>query len=666
MANATKYPTLSELVYFQWATPTSPNPRLAAPITSSATTITFTSAPLDSSGVKVTEAFLMGIRTSTGYVETVLVPAGGLSADGLTATGCTRGIKLEGYDYTAAGSGLAVAHDADDAVFCNITAVLQSVMVQAIQGNVATGGSNFIIGTDAAGTVTISRSTGTGTYVGFLRWTSSYAQYSNDGTTWVNISDVSASDIVKVSANDTTAGYLNGKLVAGSNVSFTENNDGGNETLTIAFGTSSVTDHVVYTPALLTGGSAAESNTAIWDSVSDGSFRLTLDGTAYNVDGIDFTSITTMADVASTIQTALRTASGTTATVVWSTDHFVITSSNTTASSAITVLSTSTGTVGTDISGAGASTYMDSETGRGTVTDTYINPSADSGKLIALGADGTATSRLIYPSIARRFTAGEDITVSGNPIPVYISDGTGGRTAGRMYICDADDLTNQANKFYGFVKETVATGYPGYVYQGYVDGFTGLSAGAKVWLSTTKGVVTQTEPDPSNRHDAGRAIFEDTVFTLDKEIAKPYVIVPTFNLPAAPDSTADTQVNCGFRPARIRIVGRIEINDAAGGNNKVSFGEAIWSGTTPTFIQGQYLEVLPSAGTVVAVTDNTGPYTLSCTPNAGANLSRLEISVQSMDDTSVTFRLTNTTTVGTGSTNGQVVNLSVFLDGYTN
>ncbi len=39
---------------------------------------------------------------------------------------------------------------------------------------------------------------------------------------------------VKVSSNDTTAGFLNGKLVAGSNISFTEGNDGGNEILTIA------------------------------------------------------------------------------------------------------------------------------------------------------------------------------------------------------------------------------------------------------------------------------------------------------------------------------------------------------------------------------------------------------------------------------------------------
>lgn len=39
---------------------------------------------------------------------------------------------------------------------------------------------------------------------------------------------------VKVSANDTTAGILNGKLLAGSGISLTEGNDAGNETLTIA------------------------------------------------------------------------------------------------------------------------------------------------------------------------------------------------------------------------------------------------------------------------------------------------------------------------------------------------------------------------------------------------------------------------------------------------
>ena len=38
----------------------------------------------------------------------------------------------------------------------------------------------------------------------------------------------------KVSSNDTTPGFLNGKLVAGTNITLTENNNGGNETLTIS------------------------------------------------------------------------------------------------------------------------------------------------------------------------------------------------------------------------------------------------------------------------------------------------------------------------------------------------------------------------------------------------------------------------------------------------
>jgi hypothetical protein len=53
------------------------------------------------------------------------------------------------------------------------------------------------------------------------------------GSAWQQIS--SDTDVkTSISANDTTAGFLNGKLVAGSNVTFTENNDGGDETLSIS------------------------------------------------------------------------------------------------------------------------------------------------------------------------------------------------------------------------------------------------------------------------------------------------------------------------------------------------------------------------------------------------------------------------------------------------
>jgi len=52
------------------------------------------------------------------------------------------------------------------------------------------------------------------------------------GSAWIAIA---ADTDVKtlVSSNDSTAGYLNGKLVAGTGISFTENSDGSNETLTI-------------------------------------------------------------------------------------------------------------------------------------------------------------------------------------------------------------------------------------------------------------------------------------------------------------------------------------------------------------------------------------------------------------------------------------------------
>ena len=66
----------------------------------------------------------------------------------------------------------------------------------------------------------------------FYNTTSNQLKYYN-GSAWVAI--VADTDVkVSVSSNDTTPGVLNGKLVAGTNVSLTEGNDGGNETLTIA------------------------------------------------------------------------------------------------------------------------------------------------------------------------------------------------------------------------------------------------------------------------------------------------------------------------------------------------------------------------------------------------------------------------------------------------
>lgn len=69
-------------------------------------------------------------------------------------------------------------------------------------------------------------------------------------------------EVAKVSSNDTTAGYLNGKLVAGSGITLTENNNGGNETLSITLGShthaaSDITSGVIATARLGSGTASA-------------------------------------------------------------------------------------------------------------------------------------------------------------------------------------------------------------------------------------------------------------------------------------------------------------------------------------------------------------------------------------------------------------------------
>ena len=61
------------------------------------------------------------------------------------------------------------------------------------------------------------------------------------GSAWVAITS-NTDQSVKVSSNDTTAGFLNGKLLAGEGIDLTEGSDGGNETLTIAGEDATVTN----------------------------------------------------------------------------------------------------------------------------------------------------------------------------------------------------------------------------------------------------------------------------------------------------------------------------------------------------------------------------------------------------------------------------------------
>lgn len=446
---------LPDLAYFQWSTPTAPKPRLAAPLSATDTVLTFTAAPKDYAGAVITKGFIMNIRSADNYTENVYVPPGALSVDGLTATGCVRGVRLEGLDYTTGDSSLAVSHLQGEAISCNVAGVWGSIITSVLRGNsVATGGVQFDIGNGTDNTVTL-RWKNSSTTIGWLRKNHSTGkvQYSNDGSSWVNIDSVSASNLVQVTSADTTPSYLNDKITAGTGITKTVLNPGGNETLEIAadLTVGAIDDHLIYTPAYMTGGAAPETNIAIWDSVTDGSLRLTLNGTAYNIDGIDFNDppVVSMAEVAERIETALQAATSSTTTVDWTGTRVLITSTNTTSASAVSVLTTSTGTVGTDISGAGAGAFLDSDAGNGTATAAVLDPAADDGKVVKLSNGFRQDGNFNYVFLRNHWTewlyAPEDAVlgdaisagdISGNTNLVYQSP-----TDGKWYKVTSTNAT---------------------------------------------------------------------------------------------------------------------------------------------------------------------------------------------------------------------------------
>lgn len=115
-------------------------------------------------------------------------------------------------------------------------------------------------------------------------------------------------EVAKVSSNDTTAGYLNGKLVAGSGIALTENNNGGNETLGIAVSNldaGAITTGTIATARLGTG--TANSSTylagdqtykAAVTSVNGATGAVTVGDTTYTVTIADVENTTTETTVA--------------------------------------------------------------------------------------------------------------------------------------------------------------------------------------------------------------------------------------------------------------------------------------------------------------------------------------------------------------------------------
>lgn len=99
--------------------------------------------------------------------------------------------------------------------------------------------------------------------------------------------------------------------------------------------------------ALIECGDSPETDFEVWKLISDGEFAITIDGGLVELTGLDFTSVTSLADVAAVIDTALA-ANGDCYHLI---NRFNINSGTTGAASTITLLSTVAIPAGTDISG---------------------------------------------------------------------------------------------------------------------------------------------------------------------------------------------------------------------------------------------------------------------------------------------------------------------------
>ena len=208
---------------------------------------------------------------------------------------------------------------------------------------------------------------------------------------------------------------------------------------------------------------------------------------------------------------------------------------------------------GDPVSGALITTYL---AGTSTLTPTYTTSSgtANANPIVADGAGRFVA--YLDPAVSYKFvittaasvaiktvdnilavpsTIDLDVTgVAGEAIAlgdaVYLSDGTGGLTAGRWYRTDADNTySSSAAKTVGMAPAEVASAATGsFRLQGRLTGLSGLTAGAGYYASATAGALTSTAP--TNSRFIGTA---DTTTTL--------VLTPS--LAATPTSSIVTQAS---------------------------------------------------------------------------------------------------------------------------
>ena len=184
MADATAFTNLGA---HKIGRPTDGVPAVASTVNSTSTTVTSTVPFLDEAGTVIATKIRVSAKILTGnnkgFVEVFEVPAGNISADGLTFTGVTRGIEPGGID-TSGNTNFAVELPQGTILGIAPTAGQMNLIIQYILGTIPSGANNLRVGdlTDSDIRVYAQNSDGNKPFIGYDASGNNWV-FSNDGST---------------------------------------------------------------------------------------------------------------------------------------------------------------------------------------------------------------------------------------------------------------------------------------------------------------------------------------------------------------------------------------------------------------------------------------------------------------------------------------------------
>lgn len=199
-----------------------------------------------------------------------------------------------------------------------------------------------------------------------------------------------------------------------------------------------------------------------------------------------------------------------------------------------------------------------------------------SGEIFAVRYDGTnmqVVTGLRSPANQKILTAGETLAAGEW---FYVSDGTGGRTAGRAYKADANDGTNTDSiNVRGAC--VIAAASAGDLFVGDVGGITatqsGLTANVQYYLSDTAGAISSTPG--STIVEVGTAISAtELAININQKMSH----AAAGSASSSTTQNVDTTITCGFRPRLIKI--KYKLNGLTSGSDVFTIGESLYHGTS--------------------------------------------------------------------------------------